>query len=79
MRPHRRLHGRLAAPLLLLALGCASDEVEAVHGARGLVLIAIDGLRADLLSCYGDPRGLTPNIDGLAGRGTRFERFYHAW
>jgi arylsulfatase A-like enzyme len=35
-----------------------------------------DQLRWDYLSCYGHPRLHTPNIDRLAGRGTRFNRAY---
>ena len=37
------------------------------HGP--IVLVTIDTLRADRLGIYGSPRGLTPNIDRLAGRG----------
>ncbi len=37
-----------------------------------LLLITIDTLRADRLSCYGSSRPLTPNIDRLAQRGSLF-------
>ena len=37
-----------------------------------LVLISIDTLRADHLSAYGGPRGLTPNLDRLAEAGVTF-------
>ena len=36
-----------------------------------LVVIAVDTLRADMLGSYGNPEGLTPNLDRLARRGWR--------
>src|SRR5262245_3331418 len=41
-----------------------------------IVLITVDGLRADRLPAYGGPAGATPNIDLLAARGIVFERAY---
>jgi tetratricopeptide (TPR) repeat protein len=41
-----------------------------------IVLITVDGLRADRLPAYGGPAGATPNIDRLAERGIVFERAY---
>jgi arylsulfatase A-like enzyme/Tfp pilus assembly protein PilF len=38
-----------------------------------LILIVVDTLRADRLSCYGYDRIRTPNIDALAESGVRFE------
>src|SRR6266404_9118972 len=38
-----------------------------------VLLITIDTLRADHLSCYGSRRVRTPAMDGLAAQGTRFE------
>ncbi|MFN8545155.1 MAG: sulfatase [Candidatus Binatia bacterium] len=43
-----------------------------------VVVILVDALRADRLGCYGGPRGLTPFIDSLAARGTRFRNAYAA-
>ena len=34
-----------------------------------IVLITIDTLRADHLSCYGYPRNTTPTLDALAADG----------
>ena len=42
------------------------------------LFIITDQHRADHLGCYGNPVLRTPNIDGLAARGTRFDRFYVA-
>lgn len=47
--------------------------------ARNVVMIIIDTLRADRLGCYGNERGLTPNIDRLASESFLFEQaFSHA-
>ncbi|MET4575709.1 sulfatase family protein [Ottowia thiooxydans] len=42
------------------------------------LLITTDQQRADHLGCYGNPQVRTPHLDGLAKRGTRFERMYVA-
>lgn len=60
----------LTATWLLLAasaVGCSQPEPQRV------VLITIDTLRADRLGCYGNPDGLTPNLDRVASEGTLFE------
>src|SRR5512136_2483611 len=44
-----------------------------------IVLIGIDSLRADHMSCYGYHRLTTPYIDRLAQEGTLFERTYSAY
>ena len=41
-----------------------------------MVLITIDTLRADHVGCYGYKQIKTPNIDGLAADGVRFERAF---
>ncbi|MEX1020991.1 MAG: sulfatase [Litorilinea sp.] len=41
-----------------------------------IVLIAIDSLRRDHMSCYGYSRQTTPNIDRFAREGTLFEHTY---
>lgn len=42
------------------------------------LFIITDQHRADFLGCYGHPVLRTPNIDGIAARGTRFEQFHVA-
>jgi arylsulfatase A-like enzyme len=37
-----------------------------------IILLTIDTLRADMLSCYGSSTPLTPNLDRLAASGIRF-------
>jgi len=39
-----------------------------------IVLISLDTVRADHLSCYGYARSMTPNIDALASEGTIYRR-----
>jgi arylsulfatase A-like enzyme len=41
---------------------------------KNLVLIGVDTLRADHVSCYGYEKGTTPCIDKLAAGGVRFSR-----
>ncbi len=43
---------------------------------RNVLFVMCDQLRWDHLSCYGHPVLHTPNIDGLAQRGVRFDRAY---
>ncbi len=44
-----------------------------------ILLIGIDSLRADHMSCYGYTRMTTPHIDRFAQGGTLFERTYSAY
>jgi hypothetical protein len=66
--------GRIAlAWLALVGLACAPDEaVEKPR--RNVVLVLLDTVRADRLSCYGNERDTTPAIDALARRGALFRR-----
>jgi arylsulfatase A-like enzyme len=43
---------------------------------RNVVLISIDSLRADHLSCYGYHRPTSPRLDALAAAGARFDAAY---
>lgn len=45
-----------------------------VHPGTSVVLISVDTLRADHLSCYGYRGARTPHIDELAARGTVFSQ-----
>lgn len=42
------------------------------HSVKHVILLTVDTLRPDALSCYGDDGTLTPNIDELAADGVRF-------
>src|SRR5512135_604175 len=70
-----------AALICLVLLSACSGEPQpaseaAAHQVAGrknlnVLLITIDTLRADYLSCYGRKSISTPNIDALAARGVR--------
>src|SRR5262245_44110564 len=61
------MHDSLPKRLLLLfAL------VTTAAAQPPVILISVDTLRADYLSCYGSRRRPTPNIDGLLKGGTLF-------
>ncbi len=61
-----------AVLLVALACACTPNEPPAEPPAN-LLLISIDTLRADHLSCYGYARETSPNLDRLAAGGVRFE------
>jgi arylsulfatase A-like enzyme/Flp pilus assembly protein TadD len=67
-------------PLFLLALGIAIPSFAAGPNAKesrlNFLLITIDTLRPDRLSCYSDQHLQTPNIDSLAERGVLFLRAF---
>ncbi|HEX6884555.1 MAG TPA: sulfatase [Planctomycetota bacterium] len=55
--------------LAALPAGCGAEP----PAARRVVLVLVDTLRSDALSCYGGARP-TPALDALAARGVRFEQ-----
>jgi arylsulfatase A-like enzyme len=61
---------RAFAPALLCALALCGCGAPAP--ARHVLLITIDTLRPDRLSCYGYAAAKTPGIDRLAAEGARF-------
>ncbi|NOT30532.1 MAG: sulfatase, partial [Planctomycetes bacterium] len=65
----RRARALFAATLACLPIGCGA---EAPERARNVILISLDTLRPDYLSCYGHARATSPAIDALAARGVRF-------
>jgi arylsulfatase A-like enzyme/Flp pilus assembly protein TadD len=68
--------------LFLPVFLCAAFMVPFLFSLRSeepnqnLLLITIDTLRADRLSCYGSENLKTPNVDSLAERGVLFSRAF---
>lgn len=58
--------------LPLLGFACSLPASQNLPGSTPVILISVDTLRADHLSCYGYHRYSTPVIDSLARRGTLF-------
>jgi arylsulfatase A-like enzyme len=68
---HRRTLLALATVSALVGCGGAPPAPP-----PDLWLVSLDTLRADRLSCYGNPRPTTPFLDSLAERGLRFAHAY---
>ena len=57
----------------------AIERLEPGRGAErrlNVVLVSVESLGAEFLGAYGDPRGLTPNLDRLAKESLWFSRVY---
>jgi len=73
------LHARLLSAVLVLLLcpyGGLAAAATRPSGKPNVLLITIDTLRSDHLGCYGYRQIKTPNIDGLARDGIRFEKAF---
>ena len=68
----RRVHGSLAAAILLLAFAAAAHSAARPN----IVLILADDLGWSDLGCYGGEIR-TPHLDALARSGIRFREFYN--
>jgi len=83
-KPRRRVKPVLLfVALLFIALAALVVLRFLAPGAKikqdsnlNVLLITLDTTRADRLGCYGHPRARTPNLDGLAAAGVRFENVY---
>ncbi len=66
----------IACAALCPAMGSRADRVVRESSRPSVLLITLDTVRADHLSCYGYSRIQTPNIDRLAVEGLRFANAY---
>lgn len=64
--------GRLAR-VGVFVLAAALLSCAATRRTPNVLIIGIDTLRADHVSCYGYSRATSPNIDRMAAEGVRFE------
>ncbi len=66
----------LAAAAGILGVGCGGGSGKTSSSATfdSLILITLDTLRADHVSCYGPSPVATPNLDRLAEKGARVAR-----
>ncbi len=65
----------LGIAAILVAGGVAAWWFARARTPRwNVVLLTLDTTRADYLGTYGRPGDPTPNLDGLAAQGTRFDR-----
>ncbi len=78
-----RIHPRLVvlvsillAMVTLIAYGVWISRHRSSVGQRNVVFLVIDTLRADHLGCYGYRRPVSPNIDALAEKSTRYSRSF---
>jgi choline-sulfatase len=66
----------------LAFIACGGDELDPTtgkrrgHGGRGVLMIVIDGVRADHMGYTGYDRDTTPVIDSLAGQGVAFTQAF---
>ncbi len=68
--------GALLGPSGASEVPAVRAEIPAHLGDKpNVVLVVVDTLRADYLGAYGDPRGLSPNIDGVGAEGAIWEAF----
>ncbi len=59
-----------------LLAGCGGERPgtpASPNGAPAVIVIAVDGLRPDVLGCYGGSEARTPNLDSLAAESIRFD------
>lgn len=60
----------------LAVAACLAFAAAAAGQELNLLVVTIDTLRPDRLSCYGSKHLRTPRIDGLAAKGVLFERAF---
>ena len=80
--PHRNLQGSLAAitalatSTLFAPLVFGADSTLATKSPPNVIVILADDIGYGEVSCYGQKRYQTPNIDALAADGIKFTDFY---
>jgi arylsulfatase A-like enzyme len=66
----------MAVIFRLVCFVCLAANALAATAAPNIILITLDTVRADRMGFLGSERGLTPNLDALAGQSVVFTRAY---
>ena len=74
-RSRARIRSGRCYALAMLALLCLMTLTPAASGRPNVLMVVVDDMRVEL-GCYGQSQVVSPNIDALAARGTRFDRAY---
>jgi arylsulfatase A-like enzyme len=74
VKRHLKIFLGLVILAILLCAVCYIFSFKSIHNRKNVILITLDGLRVDHLSCYGYTRETSPNIDSLAKNGILFEQ-----
>lgn len=61
-----------AAALLILGAWFYIHQKQEPDKSRNVILVVVDALRADYLSCYGNPKLISPHIDEFARNSSLF-------
>jgi len=72
----RRVGLATTVPLLLMFLFARTQAAPAVTGKPNVIVFFADDLGYGDLSCYGNTRFQTPNLDRMAREGARLTQFY---
>ncbi len=75
-KPRRGTLSFLFILTAVIFLGALSWSVETEAKVLNVLLVSIDTIRPDRLSCYGSEFVQTPHIDSLASRGVVFDRAF---
>jgi phosphoglycerol transferase MdoB-like AlkP superfamily enzyme len=73
------VRGAFAGTVWINPEGGGVERLEPGKGAErklNVVLVSVESLGAEFLGAYGDPRGLTPNLDRMAKESLWFSRVY---
>ncbi|HET7710499.1 MAG TPA: sulfatase, partial [Thermoanaerobaculia bacterium] len=76
MNRMQQLRATFLFALVSVAVSCSRSTERIADANTPIILISIDTLRSDRLSCYGYNRGSSPNIDAFRRDAILFERAY---
>jgi arylsulfatase A-like enzyme len=68
--------GMFGFPFLRKACAYTGKMTRSTARKPNVLVFFTDQQRWDTVGCYGNPLGLTPNLDEMAGRGTRLDRAF---